>query len=264
MMRACLLAFLTVTACTEASAPDTTPERTRLAPGEIRSGYTFLQPQTQALQDDDFANPGFLWVDRGDALFHEAAANGKSCASCHGEEGEELASAAAHYPAIDEDSGELVNIEGRINLCRARHQEREPLDYESDDLLGLTAYVAYLARGVPMSVDISGAAQSWYEKGEDYFYTRRGQFNLACSQCHNESWGKKLRGDTISQGHGNAFPGYRLEWQSFGSLQRRLRDCDSGVRAEPLDYGSDTYKAVELYLAKRAEGLAMESPGVRR
>ena len=27
-----------------------------------------------------------------------------------------------------------------------------------------------------------------------------------------------LRGDRISQGHPNAWPAYRLEWQTFGSL----------------------------------------------
>ena len=111
---------------------------------------------------------------------------------------------------------------------------------------------------------MSGPAEVWYRRGEDYFFTRRGQYNLACNQCHNDNWGRQLRGDTISQGHGTAFPGYRFEWQSLGSLQRRLRDCDAGVRAEPLAYGSDDYLAVELYLAKRAEGLPIEVPGVRR
>ena len=157
-----------------------------------------------------------------------------------------------------------MNLEGRINLCRTRHQGLEPLAYESEDLLSLTAYVASLARGTPISVDISGAAEDWYERGQSYFRTRRGQLNLACTQCHDDNWGKQLRGDTISQGHGSGFPAYRLEWQTLGSLHRRLRDCDAGVRAEPFPLGSDDYLAVELYLARRAEGLPVEAPGVRR
>ena len=257
-----LLGFSALAAC--GPATDTHAQDSRLKPEDIKSGYEFLQADTKALQDDDFANPGFLWVDKGNALFHATEGSAPACASCHRPEERPLDGVAAHYPAIDATSGKLVNLEARINLCRVRHQGLAPLAYESDDLLGLTAYIASLSRGEPVSVGTTGAAARYYQQGRDYFFLRKGQFNLACSQCHNEHWGQKLRGDTISQGHGTAFPGYRLEWQDFGSLHRRLRDCDSGIRAEPLNYGSETYMAVELYLAKRSEGLPMESPGMRR
>ncbi|MEZ6001140.1 sulfur oxidation c-type cytochrome SoxA [Hyphomonas sp.] len=244
---------------------DRVAQPSQIAPEDIQSGYDFLQPETQSLQDDEFANPGYLWVDKGQALFNQAPENGgPTCSSCHSDDSRPVSKAAAHYPAIDELTGKLVNIEARINLCRERYQDLSPLEYESDELLGLTAYLSHLAQGEPVSVKIDGPAKKYYAAGEEYFFLRKGQFNLACSQCHNEHWGEKLRGDTISQGHGNAFPAYRMEWQTFGSLHRRLRDCDSGIRAEPLEFGSETYTAVELYLAKRAEGLAMESPGIRR
>lgn len=262
MRRAYLLALI-LTGCSEGH--DQIAEQSQIPSADIRSGYEFLQPETQSLQDDEFANPGYLWVDKGQDLFNQSPENGEpACSSCHSENSRPVSSAAAHYPAIDEETGRLVNLEARINLCRERHQDLAPLEYESGDLLGLTAYLSHLARGEPASVAIDGASKKYYDAGEDYFFLRKGQFNLACSQCHNEHWGDKLRGDTISQGHGNAFPAYRMEWQTFGSLHRRLRDCDSGIRAEPLEYGSETYMAVELYLAKRAEGLVMESPGVRR
>lgn len=261
MRRAALIVVAGLAACSEAS---TEVDRTHLDPSDLQSGSAFLQPDTRALQDDEFANPGFLWVDRGRALFDASVNQSKACSGCHGADGAELEGVAAHYPAMDKNSGDLVNLEGRISLCRTRHQGLEPLDYESEDLLALTAYVASLSRGTPISVDVTGAAADWYQRGEDYFFTRRGQFNLSCNQCHDDNWGRQLRGDTISQGHGTAFPAYRLEWQTLGSLQRRLRDCDAGVRAEPLAFGADDYLAVELYLAKRAEGLPLEAPGVRR
>ena len=91
-----------------------------------------------------------------------------------------------------------------------------------------------------------------------------GTISLSCHQCHDENWGKRLRGDTISQGHGNGFPAYRLEWQTLGSLQRRIRDCDAGVRAEPKAFGDPTYIDLELYLSTRASGLNLESPAIRR
>lgn len=88
--------------------------------------------------------------------------------------------------------------------------------------------------------------------------------NLACSHCHDDHVGELLRGDVISYGLGNGYPAYRLEWQAMGSLHRRLRACSLGVRAVQFDYGSENYLALELYLSKRAEGVPIETPAVRK
>jgi sulfur-oxidizing protein SoxA len=232
-----------------------------LSKHDLRSGFAFLTPETQALQSDLFENPGYLWVDRGAEIFQSAAGSAPSCASCHTEG---LAGVATRYPDVDDTSGELLNLEGRINQCRTEHQSETPWPYESEELLSVTAYVAEQSQGMPIEVSVDDNNRQFYDQGRDYFLTRRGQFNLSCQQCHTENWGKRLRGDTLSQGHGNGFPAYRLEWQNLGSLQRRLRDCDTGVRAEPLPYGDPTYMAVELYLATRAQGLEIETPAVRR
>jgi sulfur-oxidizing protein SoxA len=238
--------------------------RPDLPRASVKSGYTFLTDETKALQDDPFANPGYLWVDRGERAFAEQVGSA-SCQSCHAPEGERaLAGAAARYPGIDRASSALVNLEGRINLCRTRHQGLEPLPYESEPLLALTAYIADLSRQRPYDVAVDGPAARYFTQGRDYFFTRRGQLNLACNQCHDDNFGKMLRGDRLSQGQPTAFPAYRLEWQALGSLHRRIRDCDAGVRAEPYALGSETYVALELYLAWRAGDLPIESPGVRR
>ncbi|MEM7328494.1 MAG: sulfur oxidation c-type cytochrome SoxA [Pseudomonadota bacterium] len=259
MIRHVLILLCGLAASCSQSAP--APQTAEVSPQDLQSGYVFLTAETQALQDDAFANPGLLWVDRGDALFHASEDASRACVSCH-QDG--LQGAATRYPAIDKQSGKLLNLEGRINKCRTQHQSLAPLAYETDDLLALSAYISEQSKGLPLAVDVSGAAAQAYAQGENYFLTRRGQFNLSCQQCHTDNWGKQLRGDTISQGHGNGFPAYRLEWQTLGSLQRRLRDCDTGVRAEPLPYGDETYIALELYLAARAQGLELESPAVRR
>lgn len=231
------------------------------------SGFEFLQGNTKALQLDDFENPGFLWVEQGARLFEEGE-TGKRCTDCHGNKGVGLRGEAKNYPQIAEDGEGLINLEGRINLCRTKYQLKPPHDYESDELLSLTAFVANLSKGEKLALGLNDKTQPFYERGHDYFYTKRGQFNLSCHQCHNENWGKKLRGDTISQGHGNGFPAYRFEWEELGSLHRRFADCDTGVRAKPHDLGSDPYLALELYLAIRASrgeaGLEIEAPAVRR
>jgi sulfur-oxidizing protein SoxA len=229
-----------------------------------RSGLTFLTEETRAMQGDSFANPGYLWVDRGRELF-EQSEGGRSCAACHAPAGEKpMAGVATRYPRYDASVGTLLNLEGRINQCRQRHQGKPAFAYESEALLALTAYIANQSRGLPIEVSIDGEARPYFDRGREYFFRRRGQLNLACSQCHDDNWGRMLRGDRISQGHPNAWPGYRLEWQTFGSLHRRLRDCDAGVRAEPHEGGSRTYISLELYLAWRARGLTVESPGIRR
>lgn len=253
MIRALTLILCALTAC---NAPPQT--HVDLPKKDQQSGYKFLTAETQALQDDDFANPGFLWVDKGETLFN---AGEKACVTCHTDN---LKGASTTFPKVTAQGG-LINLEGQINLCRVNQQLEAPLPYESDDLLSLTAYIAHQSRGMPNKVKTDGPAANFIQQGRDYFFTRRGQMNLACSTCHDKNWGKKLRGDTISQGHSNAFPAYRLEWQSLGSLHRRLHDCDTGVRAEPQSFGSDTYTAVELYLAARAsDQITVEVPGVRR
>ena len=224
------------------------------------SGTTFMTAETRALQADEFANPALLWVDRGRDLFD--AGNGvPSCRQCHGDE---LEGAYTRYPRYDTRAGMLLNASDQINRCREQRQGLAPLPADDGDLMAITMYVASLSRGRPYAVSISGDAEPYFERGRAYFFQRRGQLNLACHQCHDQNWGRKLRGDTISQGHPTAFPGYRMEWQSAGSLHRRIQDCDVGVRAQPHPQGADEYKALELYLAWRAGNLPIEVPGVRR
>src|SRR5205823_577706 len=167
-------------------------------------------------------------------------------------------------PAFDRDSGAIIDLEARINACRVRHQGAEPFERESDELLALTAYVAMQSRGMPLAVSIDGPARAAFERGRALYMSRHGQMNLSCNQCHDQNWGKRLFAETLSQGHGNAFPAYRLEWQTLGSLQRRIRACLFGVRAEMPRPGAPELTDLELYLAWRAQGLPLETPGVRR
>ena len=236
-----------------------------IAPDELRSGYHFQSPATRAMQDDEFDNPGLLWVGRGESLWREAAgATGQACADCHGDPAAGMAGVAARYPAVDAGTGELLNLEARINRCRVERQGAPALAYDSAELLALSALVAYQSRGLPIRVAIDGPARPFFEAGRSAYTTRQGQLNLACSHCHDDHWGERLRGELLSQGHPTGYPIYRLEWQGMGSLHRRLRSCDIGVRAEPGPLGAPAYVALELYLAWRAQGLAIETPAVRR
>jgi L-cysteine S-thiosulfotransferase len=232
--------------------------------GERRSGYSFMTPDTQAIQNDDTANPGMLWVLDGEALWKSKAGTAaNACADCHNDARTTMKGVAARYPAFDAGLGRPVNLEQRINLCRARHQQATPFPYESRDLLALTAYVARPSRGVAIATGADPQLEPYLAKGRELFMQRQGQLNLGCTNCHDDNWDKHLAGSAITQGHPTGYPLYRLEWQSLGSLQRRLRSCISGIRAQTYDYGAPELVELELYLMSRARGMPMEAPAVR-
>ena len=232
--------------------------------GERHSGYEFMSRETRAMQDDDVTNPGMLWVLDGEALWNrKEGAAARACADCHGDARARMKGVAARHPAWDAASGRPVNLEQRINACRIIRQQAAPLAYESRDLLALTAVVALQSRGMPAAVAIDDRTRPYRDAGRDTFNRRQGQLNLACAQCHDERWGKKLAGSTIPQAHPTGYPLYRLEWQSLGSLQRRLRNCMIGMRAEPYAYGAPEFVDLELYLMWRARGMPLEAPAVR-
>jgi len=232
---------------------------------ELISGYWFSTPEVRALQDDDFENAGLLWVERGEELWNTPdGAASKSCADCHGAASESMKGVGASYPKWDGKLGKPVNLEMRINLCRQNNQKAEPWKWESDELLAMTTYVKYQSRGMPMNIDMSGPMQEWWERGKEFYYTRRGLMDMSCAHCHEMYWGRKLGADILSQGHINGFPAYRLTWQKIGSLQRRLRNCEEKIQANPDPYGSDDYLALEVYLSWRGQGLPIETPAVRQ
>jgi len=213
-----------------------------------RSGYEFMSRETQAMQDDDTSNPAMLWVLDGEALWKRGT---PSCSSCHAD----MKGVAARYPSAN--SGRLVNLEQRINLCRTEKQHAAPFPYESKELLSLTAYIAQQSRGYPIAVQADASA------GRALYERRQGQLNMSCAQCHDQYAGRKLAGSTIPQAHPTGYPVYRLEWQTLGSLERRLRNCLAGIRAEPYNYGAPEMVELELYLMTRARGMKMDAPGVR-
>jgi sulfur-oxidizing protein SoxA len=194
------------------------------------------------LQNDEFANPGFFWVERGRALWEQAdGAQKTSCASCHGEATASMRGVRTRYPRFDDGRRKLINLEQQINRCREEHQQAAPYPYESEALLALTTFVSFQSRGLPTTVQFDGPAQPFLEAGKAFFMHRRGQLDLACTHCHDQQAGQRLRGDVISQGQSNGFPIYRHLWQTLGSAHRMFAWCNNAVRAEPLLYGRDDY-----------------------
>jgi sulfur-oxidizing protein SoxA len=231
---------------------------------ERRSGYDFMGRETRLMQDDDTTNPGMLWVLEGETLWKtKPGASGRACADCHGDARQSMKGVAARHPSFDRARKRPISLEQRINACRINRQQAPFLPYESRELLALTAYVARQSRGLSIQIAIDERVRPFLEAGRATWERRQGQLNLACSQCHDDHWGRRLAGNVIPQAHPTGYPLYRLEWQGLGSLERRLRNCLIGMRAEPYGFGSPELVDLELFLMWRARGMTLETPAVR-
>ena len=255
-------AFVASAFAGQANAFDWSKNKT---PDGRASGYIYSAPETQAVQDDDFENPGILWVENGEALWSKPGPNGKSCASCHADPAKDMKGVAATYPKYNPKSGKMEGLEQRINRERMEKTgAKDKLKYDSGKMLALNTFITFQSRGMPVNVQVDGEAKPFFEKGKAFYYQRRGQLDMACKHCHEDHPGENIRADHLSQGQANGFPAYRLKWQKVGSLHRRFRGCNKNIRAQPYKQGAPEYVNLELYLKWRGRGLKIESPAVRR
>ena len=232
---------------------------------EIRSGWTYRSAETQAMQMDDFDNPGMIFVDQArEGAWVDAAlgTTGESCASCH-EDPESLAGVKPAYPKWDEAAGAVQTLEMQVNECVTERMAGEALDYAGGQMTNLVALIASVSRGMPVDVAVDGPARSVWEAGKELYYTRTGQLELSCANCHEDNHGNMIRADHLSQGQVNGFPVYRLKNARLNSVHDRFKGCVRDTRAETYAPGSPEFVALELYVTSRGNGLSVEGPSVR-
>ncbi|WP_438955834.1 sulfur oxidation c-type cytochrome SoxA [Cognatiyoonia sp.] len=241
---------------TEASAP----EHMEFVDA-IYSGWRFRSAETQALQMDDFDNPGFIFIDQAIDLWDAVdGSEGKSCSSCHSDV-EEFVGLRASLPRVED--GKLVTLEDLINRSRVEHMGAEPWKWSGSQMTAMTGLIGLQSRGMPIDVQIDGEAAAFWEQGKDIYYQRVGQLDMACANCHEDNYGVMIRADHLSQGQINGFPTYRLKNAKLNSIHGRFKGCMSNIRATPFAEGGDEFKALELYIASRGAGLVVETPSVR-
>ncbi|MBK5947825.1 sulfur oxidation c-type cytochrome SoxA [Rhodobacter veldkampii DSM 11550] len=230
---------------------------------ELYSGWLFREDETRAMQMDDFDNPAMVFTDAGlEAWDTVEGTEGKSCATCH-HEIESMAGVRAAMPKYNEKAGDLWSLEEYINACRTERMGAEKLKWNSDKMKAMTLALSIQSRGMPISVNIDGPSKPYWEQGREIYYTRYGQLEMSCANCHEDNWGNMIRADHLSQGHINAFPVYRLKDAGVVSIHQRFVGCVRDTRAETFEAGSPEFKALELYVASRGVGLAIEGAGVR-
>jgi L-cysteine S-thiosulfotransferase len=219
-----------------------------------------LRKQWESIEDFppyDFA------VDRGMQMFATAFKNGKTYGDCFANKG---IGVRQDYPYFDEKTGEVITLELALNRCREANGE-QPYSYVKDEMASLTAYMAFTSRGKPFDIKIPDdpRARAAYQKGEAYFYTRRGQLNFSCASCHVQNPGNHIRTEMLAPALGilNAMPIYRSEWNGMGTISRRFVTCNSQVRGVPLEPQDENFRDVEYYLSYMANGLPISGPGAR-
>jgi len=246
------------TITTRAPAPD------HLDIDEVISGWVYRASETQALQMDDFENPAMIFVDQAmDDWNRVEGTEGKSCASCHTNGPEEFAGLRAVLPRWDEARGQMMTMEDYINYNRVTYMGAEPLKLAKSRMNAMVALISLQSRGMPINVAIDGPVAEIWEQGREIYYTRVGQLDMACANCHEDNYGNMIRADRLSQGQTNGFPVYRLKNAKLTSDQGRFKGCMKNIRAEPFAVGSDEFRALELYVASRGNGLSSEGPSVR-
>lgn len=229
-----------------------------------KSGYEFMKAETREMQDDDFLNPGMAAVEAGKEMFDTEGPSGKSCASCHGEEGDKFdPKHLAMYPVFDEKLARPITLQQRIHNCSVNNVGNKPMKYDGTEVLNLEVFVRNRARGEKVNVQTDGPMKPFWEKGKEIYTSRAGQLDMSCNLCHDYYPGLKLRAQTLSQGQTNGFPNYRLKNGKINGTQSRATGCYSQFRADGYELGGDDYTALELYMNARGNGLTIETPSVR-
>ena len=226
--------------------------------------YSILPEAREQWESIEEFPPYEIAIENGEKLYHSKFANGKSLADCFGPEG----AVRGQYPLWDKERGMVVTMERAVNECREANGEK-PYGWKKGKIADVTAYVSYNSRGQEVKVDIPSddpRALAAYEEGKEHFYTKRGQLNFACADCHMLTAGNLYRADTTSPafGHATSWPVFRSKWQSMGTLHRRFAGCHKNIRANPYKAQGAEYSNLEYFVTYMSNGLDFNGPAARK
>jgi len=216
----------------------------------------------QWLEIEEFPPYEFA-LEQGEQLFDQPFVDGTRYADCFDNAGVGI---RQKYPYFDDEAGRVVTLPLAINDCRVGHGE-PAYPYDSGEIIALSAWMAYTSRGRRFEIRVDGDdALAAYTEGKRFYYSKRGQLNFACADCHVESAGFRVRADKLSAslGHPTHFPVYRSKLGRVISLHERFAGCVRDVRAKPFDLQSDEFRNLEYFLSYMSNGLPVNGPGARK
>jgi sulfur-oxidizing protein SoxA len=227
--------------------------------------YAIDQDAREQWQEIEVFPPYEFTIDQGQALWSGEFPDGKTYADCFDGDGPGIRHL---YPRFDNHNGEVETLEMAINRCREEHGQTG-LEYGGEQLVALTAYMAFASRGKVIDVTVSSdepGALAAYQEGKRFYYTKRGQLNFSCSDCHVTSAGQYVRADRLSAslGHPTHFPVYRSKTGSMVSLHQRFYGCVRDVRAKPFALQSREFRNLEYFLTYMSNGFEANGPGARK
>ena len=233
---------------------------------------------------DPMSNPGFLNVDRGEALWKLArGTKNVSLEQCDmGEGAGKLDGAYAKLPRHFKDADKVMDVEQRLAWCMQNLQGLDTKDVfarrfgapgRTSDMEDLVAFIANKSSGMKLATPVQHAKeQEMYAVGEAIFFRRGGTWDFACSTCHSED-GKRIRlqglpnlvkpGKQVQETMAS-WPTYRVSQSQVRTMQHRLWDCYRQMRWPSPDYLSDGLTALTVYLNKNAEGAQIQVPSIKR
>jgi sulfur-oxidizing protein SoxA len=236
------------------------------------------------LKEDPWSNPGFLDVDRGEALWTTAAGPKKATMEqCDlGKGPGKLDGVFAELPRYFADADRVMDAETRILWCMERLQGISAADYVKrphpgggqpvKELGAMATYVASKSAGQKFAAPLSHAKEREAAAlGETLFYRRSGPFDFACATClANSGLRIRLQGLPYLAEKKEAskvigeWPAYRVSTTHVMTMQHRLYDCYWQMRMPELQLGSDVSVALIAFLTKQAEGGEIAAPGLKR
>jgi sulfur-oxidizing protein SoxA len=229
----------------------------------VNGPYSMNEDLYKQWQEKEQFPPYEFALEAGKEMFATPFKNGKTYGDCFPNKGIGI---RQNYPYFDEKEGKVITLELALNRCREANGE-PPFSYVKDEMASLTAYMAFTSRGKPFDIRIPDdpRALQAYQKGKEYFYTRRGQLNFSCATCHVQEPGERIRAEVLAPALGilNALPIYRSEWSGMGTTSRRFVTCNSQTRAVPINPQDEEYRDLEYYLSYVSNGLPISGPGAR-
>lgn len=240
----------------------------------------------RAMINDPMANPGYLAVDRGEALWSEKRGKKNvSLETCDVGEGPgKLEGAYAKLPRYFADSDKVMDLEQRLLWCMEKIQEfdtaaikKRPWSSSNGpstaDMEAIVAYIANKSNGMKITPQLDHPKeQAAAAMGEALFFRRAGQFDFSCATCHAEP-GKRIRLQGLpdlsvpgkqAQETMGTWPTYRVSQSQLRTMQHRLWDCFRQQRWPAIDYAADVTTALHVYLNKNAAGGEINVPSIKR